>query len=229
MDKVEGQRPNQAYIPLPSSLGHSKCIQLGLQDLMDMESQLRIGQANDALKEIHLGVAEKAVLFQNDIRPVTGYAKKTRAWRRVHVAQHALENKLIGTLARYQVLWKEQLNVNTSATNPKARGLRYEVLPWHFNLDIETEQQSSAWMSEFIQVHWLRAKATKERWLEEEELLKFEFNCQETGSTGAACYGTWQHATYAQLGEQCRTSLESIVHSGESSTDSSPTATPVKH
>ena len=95
MDKVEEQQPNQTYIPLPSSLGHSKCIQLGLQDLMDMESQLRIGQANDVLKEIHLGVAEKAVLFRNDIRPVTSYAKKTRAWGRVHVAQHALENKLL--------------------------------------------------------------------------------------------------------------------------------------
>ncbi|KAN0074433.1 hypothetical protein V8E55_011845 [Tylopilus felleus] len=185
MDKIEGQRLDRAYIPLPSSLGHSKCMQLGLQDLMDTESQLRIGQANDALQEIHLGVAEKAVLFRNNIHPVTSYAKKTRAWGRVHVAQHALEKQAViyrkcqealvslgadeGTLARYQVLRKEQLNVNTSVTNPK-------VLPWYFNLDIETEQQSSAWMLEFIQVHCLRAKATKERWLEEEELLKSKFN-----------------------------------------------------
>ena len=164
LDRVEGKRPDQAFIPLPSNIGHSKCIRLRTQDLVDMELQLRIGQANDVLQQIWLGVAEKAVLFHHGLRPATGYLKKTRAWGRVHAADDALEGQAMiyrkcreamvkldadePTLARYQILCKEHLNAHTSATNPNARGLRYEVLPWYFNLDIQTGSESSAWMLE---------------------------------------------------------------------------------
>ena len=129
-----------------------------------MELQLQIGQANDILQQIWLGVAEKAVLFRHGLRPATGYVKKTQTWERVHAANGALEGQAMIyqkcweamvkldadalTLVWYQVLWKEHLNASTSATNPNARGLRYEVLPWYFNLDIRSHTELSAWMLE---------------------------------------------------------------------------------
>ena len=164
LDRVEGKRPDQAYIPLLSNIGQLKFIRLCSQDLVDMELQLWIGQANDILQQIQLGVAEKAVLFHHGLRPATGYIKKTGAWGRVHAANDALEGQAMiyrkcreamvklganaSTLVRYQVLQKEHLNASTSATNPNARGLQYEVLPWYFNLDVRSHTESSAWMLE---------------------------------------------------------------------------------
>ncbi|KAN0085861.1 hypothetical protein V8E55_006995 [Tylopilus felleus] len=90
LDRVDGNRPDRAYIPLPSNIGCSKCVNLGLQNLVDME-------------------------------------------------------------------------------------LKLQVLPWYFNLDMEHDTESSTWMLEFLRVHWLRAKVTKDQWIEEEELLHSEF------------------------------------------------------
>ena len=262
LHRFEGRCPDRAHIPLPSTLGWKNCNEWELNHLMEMELQLRIGQADEVLQEIWVGVADKAIIYCGDLQPVTGYAKKTRGWAKVHAVQHVLDKHALvyrkcweamvrlsadkATLAHYQILWKEQLNVNTSAINPNSRGLQYEVLPWYFNLDIKSEQTSSAWMSEcrwytfsslifcqlnctyiVIRVHWLQAKAIKNWWLEEEELLKCEFewsiscfqhcmkrwkNCRieswQIEFTSAACYAARQEATYGQLGEQCRVSLE---------------------
>ena len=164
LDRVDGNRPDHAYIPLPSNIGCSKYVDLGLQNLVDMELKLQVGQANDTLQEIHIGVAEKAILFCHGLHRVSGYSKKTQAWGRVHAADYILERHgminwncqgamvRLGvnepTLACYQVLRKEHLNATTSATNLNARGLRYEVLPWYFNLDMEHDTESSTWMLE---------------------------------------------------------------------------------
>ncbi|KAF8449491.1 hypothetical protein L210DRAFT_3389124 [Boletus edulis BED1] len=78
-------------------------------------------------------------------------------------------------------------------------------------------------------VHWLRAKATKDRWTEEEEILKAEFQwtinffqrkaedwdrrslCnQNTGLCGPASYAARQTAIYARLRDHCQMALESI-------------------
>ncbi|KAN0101321.1 hypothetical protein V8E55_001305 [Tylopilus felleus] len=162
LDRVDGKRPDCAYIPLPSNIGHSKCVNLGLQNLVDMELKLQVSQADDTLYEICIRVAEKAVLFRHGLRRVGQW-----------LGLGGGANK--PTLAHYQVLWKEHLNTTTSATNLNARGLRYEVLPWYFNLDMEHNTESSTYMLEFLRVHWLWVKATKDWWIEEEELLHSEF------------------------------------------------------
>lgn len=58
---------------------------------MEMELQLRIGQADEVLQEIWVGVADKAIIYCGDLQPVTGYAKKTRGWAKVHAVQHVLD------------------------------------------------------------------------------------------------------------------------------------------
>ena len=77
LDRVDGKRPDCAYIPLPSNIGHSKCVNLGLQNLVDMELKLQVSQADDTLYEICIRVAEKAVLFRHGLRRVSVTQRNT--------------------------------------------------------------------------------------------------------------------------------------------------------
>jgi hypothetical protein len=165
LDKLGGERPDQAKLPLPSMLGQSKCKQLGAEALIEQELRLRTGQANDALHEIRMALAEKAVLFRTDVRHASSYAKTTRAWGRVnavdavlhrHAAIYKASRKAMVKLGadatmlnRYQALREEDLKVNTAAAAaPNTRGLRNESLSWFWMMDIPRDTEASDWMSE---------------------------------------------------------------------------------
>ncbi|KAF8438814.1 hypothetical protein L210DRAFT_3403557, partial [Boletus edulis BED1] len=78
-------------------------------------------------------------------------------------------------LSRYQPLRAEDLKVSTAAAFLNARGHQDNMLSWFWSMDIPKDTERSGWMSKFYRAHWLRAKATKDRWTEEEEILKAEF------------------------------------------------------
>ena len=163
-DELGGQRPDQVEIPLPSTIGRKRCRERGLDDLCDMELKLRTGQANDALHEIRLLLAEKSVLFRTSVRHASNHAKATRSWDKVHSVDQTIDRYAtiyrqcreamirldadVETLARYKELRHEELKANTSAMRPNDRGLRYEQLPWFWNMDVPRDIQSSGWMSE---------------------------------------------------------------------------------
>ncbi|KAF8430922.1 hypothetical protein L210DRAFT_3508110 [Boletus edulis BED1] len=65
LEDIGSQRPDQARIPIPSSLGLARCKRLGLDQLWDQEIRLRAGQANDALHEIRLSLANEGRLVQD--------------------------------------------------------------------------------------------------------------------------------------------------------------------
>ena len=98
-----------------------------------------------------------------------------------------------------------------------------------------------------VRVHWLQAKATKDRWTEEESLLHAEFqwtisffeDCmrhwrdialqsRKDGLTGPACYVSRQQATYTRLSEEGRGELEGILHSTRGAPDASPKGNPFR-
>ncbi|KIM50374.1 hypothetical protein SCLCIDRAFT_145643, partial [Scleroderma citrinum Foug A] len=54
--------------PLPSYIGVEWLQELGLEILVDQELSLRQGQANDCLHEIRLALADKSIIFQQDVR-----------------------------------------------------------------------------------------------------------------------------------------------------------------
>ncbi|KAF8128409.1 hypothetical protein EV363DRAFT_1170507, partial [Boletus edulis] len=73
------------------------------------------------------------------------------------------------------------------------------------------------------QVHWLWAKAVRDRWAEEKELLEAEFQWMinffgahadiweyhsghsgDKGEKGQACYVACQQAIYSRLHDQCQ-------------------------
>ncbi|KIK74449.1 hypothetical protein PAXRUDRAFT_175682 [Paxillus rubicundulus Ve08.2h10] len=105
------------------------------------------------------------------------------------------------TLVQYQVLEKEHLKVSTTVSDPNARGHLTKLynradstLAWFWTMDVQRDAEVNNWMTKcmFISIccpswkelklsctsvyrgHWLRAKALKDRWEEEVELLRAE-------------------------------------------------------
>ncbi|KAI6022844.1 hypothetical protein BKA83DRAFT_4492952 [Pisolithus microcarpus] len=60
-----------AHLPLPSNVGVDACHTAGAYQLAEMELQLQIGQANDALHGLHLALANKAVVFRGVVWKAT--------------------------------------------------------------------------------------------------------------------------------------------------------------
>ncbi|KAF8431414.1 hypothetical protein L210DRAFT_3416275 [Boletus edulis BED1] len=164
LEDIGSQRPDQARIPIPSSLGLARCKRLGLDRLQDQEIRLRAGQANDALHEIRLSLANKAVLFRTNVRLASSHAQTTRAWDKVHgvdaiLNRHAAIYRACrqamshlgadnAMLSRYQPLRVEDLKVSAAAAMPNARGHRNDKLAWFWSMDIPKDTEGSDWMSE---------------------------------------------------------------------------------
>jgi hypothetical protein len=146
----------------------------------------------------------------------------------------------------YQPLNKDDLKATTSVLDPNSRGLRYEGLAWFWSLDVPRDTASNDWMSEcepyifhfrlesskvpiVYRVHWLRAKAVRDRWAEEKELLEAEFQWTINffaarartweyrsvrsgikGEKGQACYAARQQAIYSRLRDQCQAVWEDV-------------------
>lgn len=149
---------------LPSYIGLEKCQELGLDSLVEQEVHLRQGQSNDALHEIHLALADKAVLFQTDVRHSRNYNMTSWAWKKVAatdatVKRYAMvycrcrqQMVALGAeptiLDHYQTLDKKDLIVSTTVSDPNARGHWYDSLAWFWTMDIPKDTNTNDWMSE---------------------------------------------------------------------------------
>lgn len=163
-DRMDNERPYAVVLPLPSSFGHEKCKRIGVESLVDVELRLRQGQANDALHELRMALADKAVLYQTEVRHSRNYDHRTRASAKVrsvqaqvrrHVAAYRKCRRAMVVLGaddtlldRYQSLTDDQLKVETVAISPNARGHRNETLAWFWSMDILRDTDRSQWMSE---------------------------------------------------------------------------------
>ncbi|KAF8549476.1 hypothetical protein OG21DRAFT_1525780 [Imleria badia] len=132
------------------------------------------------------------------------------------------------TLLRYKPLKEEDLRVSSAAAAPNARGHRNDGLTWFWTMDVLRDTKRNSWMSEFYCVHWLWAKALRDRWKEEELLMAefqwaigyFSWRAEAWGHLavrtlnkdlwGAASYAIQQQSMYGQLREQCRVAWESF-------------------
>lgn len=160
--------PNAVTLPLPSYLGLEQAESMGLSTLAYHESWLREGQANNALHELRVALANKAVIFRTDIRKAGTYNMTTRAWGRVasadgKVQQHAAIyrkcrkqmvalNARGNLLDRYKVLKKEDLKVSAAIADPNARGHRDDTLAWFWTMDVPRDTKVNDWMSECMTI-----------------------------------------------------------------------------
>ncbi|KAI6038699.1 hypothetical protein EDC04DRAFT_2603708 [Pisolithus marmoratus] len=118
-------------------------------------------------------------------------------------------------------LINSDLATSTVAFTQGAHYHHTSQLPWFWTIDIPRDTNSKSWLTEFYHIHWLCAKAGKDRWEEEEELLMSEFQwvthyfkyhaccwnerykeMQVARVHGAACYAARQQAVYDWLAEQ---------------------------
>ena len=131
---------------MPSNLGHDKCMAIGAHHLIKQELKLCASQANDAIHEIQLTLADKAVLFHTNIWHASSHAKITQAWEKVNAVdalltwtvaiyqkcQSAMINLLAkdDMLARYQVLKDKDLKVSTAVTKSNSHNHHTNNLAW---------------------------------------------------------------------------------------------------
>ncbi|KAG1722548.1 uncharacterized protein EDB91DRAFT_1088099 [Suillus paluster] len=148
--------PEKVVIPLPSNLGQGRCAELGAADMIHQEHVLREGQANDTLHNIRVHLADKAVIFQKTVRTAKSQAKSTRAWAQIHAVDQAVST------------------TSCLIPMPEVREtpcwLGSGLWMWRETLIAVIR------LNEFYRVHWLRAKALRDRWEEEMLLVQHEMN-----------------------------------------------------
>ncbi|KAI6000092.1 hypothetical protein EDD15DRAFT_2362665 [Pisolithus albus] len=208
-------------LPLPSNFGIERCRAAGADELVEMELKLRIGQANDALHGLRIALADKAVAFRGVVRKATSYSMRTCAWQMVNSIDISVRQQAAIYKRCREQLQKSHMAVHTAAFSQNAHDHRSSNLPWFWCMDIPRTTSSKNWLTEFYCIHWFRAKAVKDRWEEEEDLLVSEFHwtmnffkfrvkkwnkkClsfKAAGLHGAACYAARQKAVYDWLAEQ---------------------------
>ena len=138
--------------PLPSYIGVDRLQELGLKILVDQELSLRQGQANDCLHEIRLALADKSMIFQQDVRHARNYNLMTQAWGQIasmdltlnrHASLYCRCRQQMATLGadadiliRYQELHASDLSVTTAISDPNARGHRDDRLAWFCTMSV---------------------------------------------------------------------------------------------
>ncbi|KAM5543705.1 hypothetical protein V8D89_002322 [Ganoderma adspersum] len=171
-------------IALLSSLGIRFCKSHSLQDLVEVEKQLHIGQMNDTLHSVHVGIGYKSFLYRHSVRKATLQRQKLKSFDEVHMADAGvLDNARLYTAARtafmalfnhddaedmdkqesyarrYKILVKADMKANTAIIEHRTCGLSKVHLLWFWTLDVEGDLGSSEWMDEMYRVVWLQAHA----------------------------------------------------------------------
>ena len=150
--------------PLPSYIEVEQLQELGLEILVDQELSLRQGQANDCLHEIRLAIADKSMIFQQDVRHARNYNLMTWAWGQIasmdltlnrHASLYRQCCRQMATLGAdadiliwYQELHALDLSMTTAISDPNARGHRDDRLAWFWTMDVPCDTDRNDWMSE---------------------------------------------------------------------------------
>ncbi|KAI0257707.1 hypothetical protein BC834DRAFT_848761, partial [Gloeopeniophorella convolvens] len=181
--------PEDVNIMLPLTLGWTWCLYHGAKSLAVKEAKLRVAQAHDAIHKIRLALGFKSSLIRTRVRTAKSQKTKKSAWSSVHgVDAGVQEHARVYSLARdmFDVLedalpsqeslpelTKADMKVQTLVLGSNEQGQRNEQLPWIWTFGIQ-ENNGPHWFAELQRVHWLRAKAQLERWMEEECTIKNE-------------------------------------------------------
>ena len=166
-DTTTALSAEEQHIRLPSRFGRALCLGK-LQPHARLELDLRKGQANDALHNIRLHVAEKSFIYGVGVRKGTtavnlGHRGRQKAFNQVHVLEAKIRQQArIYESARkamealgmsneeqqnYPKLSKGDTNASTAVVDFNARGQRNEGLSWIWRTP-HTMTRDSALMGE---------------------------------------------------------------------------------
>jgi len=153
-----------ARIWLPSSFTESERIQMGLEQVGEVEAELREGQANDALEALRAGLAEKSLRFRTEVKPAKSQRTMTRAWDSIHradkqiraavqsyrLARSALEELGASSelLGRYKEIQRKDLKMSRDVVEENRIGQRSSELPWFWRLDRKWDEDRGEFLKE---------------------------------------------------------------------------------
>lgn len=164
-DVSDGRSAERLAIPLPSSFGKVAC-KTRIQGLAAIELDLRIGQANDALRFLRIAIGQKSFNFRTKFRTGSansGYKNRLRSYAEKHTLQMTIDQaaqvytsarralEVLGAppdvLSKFKVLNKADLSASTAVVDPNARGERNNGLPWIWHTQ-HNPGEDPAWMDE---------------------------------------------------------------------------------
>jgi len=170
-DKLEWEEDEDVEVPieqvrlgLPSSFNMVERAQMGLGRLEEIETELREGQANDALEALRAGLAEKSLRFRTEVKPAKSQWKMTRAWDSIHradkqikaaVRSYRLARNVLETLGakeellnQYQEIRKEDLKMSRDIVEENRVGQRSSELAWFWRLDRKWDRNQGEFLKE---------------------------------------------------------------------------------
>ena len=200
LDQLSHPNPNQneSILYLPSFFGVELCEKLDRVQVMKVEVELREGQAYDALEELRVALAQKALLFRTKVRNSDNTKEIAKAWTLVNNKSASINKHVATYQSAYQALKKlnglndkllplsnEDLKLPSDITEENRIGQKSDSLAWFWKMGQKYENGMKdcktillCFESCFIfilinfivyKVNWLRARARYLRW--EEELI----------------------------------------------------------
>lgn len=162
--KGKPAEPYQQPVPLPSRL--MRPLPHDLEAVRELETKLRIAEANDALTKIRETIAYKSYIYLEKIRPFKSKKYKTRGWTTLrntdveltlHVKHYKNARQALldlpadaQTLARFQVISRKQghLNTVTAVAEPNARGQSTGQTAWFWGMDVVGDSGKNAYLND---------------------------------------------------------------------------------
>jgi hypothetical protein len=149
---------------MPSSFGKDQCVKNGWGGLAEEELRLRIGQANELLSKIRLGLGGEATLYRKSIRQAKSQDTSTRARQKVAqvkdtILKHAksyrhTRNLMVkldaseSTLSKFKPLQDSDLKVSTDFLEENRYGQRNDKLAWFWREGPDDADTNHSWMEE---------------------------------------------------------------------------------
>jgi hypothetical protein len=139
---------------LPTSLGEARCVEI----------ELRVAQANNALKRLREAIGYKSFLYRKRIRAEKSKKRVTRAYDAVQGSDRDMKSALRaynqarwalnqlnaprGTRDRYKPIGKKDTRALTTVYDGNARGQRNIALPWFWNMAVADDSSGSTYMEQ---------------------------------------------------------------------------------
>jgi hypothetical protein len=154
LDQVSNPNPNhgKSTLRLPSSFGAEICQKLGRVDVMEMEVQLRKGQAYDALEDLRVALAQKALLLRTNIRNSDSTREAAKAWTSVNnksasINKHAATYRSAYQALKYlealddifQPLSNDHLKISADVTEESRFNQKNDSLAWFWKIGPKCE------------------------------------------------------------------------------------------
>ena len=139
---------------LPTSLGEARWVEI----------ELRVAQANNALKRLREAIGYKSFLYRKRIRPEKTKKPQTRAYAAIHTSDREMKSALRaynqarwalnqldaprGTRDRYKPIGKRDTRALTTVYDGNAWGQRNIALPWFWNMAVADDSSNSTYLEE---------------------------------------------------------------------------------